>query len=87
MKICWSLSGMFKRVNTHYSFDIPEFKSELIGKDIYLPGQGVVGHITDVFPESDLVYGEIPDGEYSKHILDSKGLNMCSFEIVKETKV
>ena len=73
---------MFRRVNTYHPFDSPEFEDELIGKEIYLPGQGVIGHITEVSPEKDLVYGEIPDGEYSKLVLDSKGLNKCSFEIV-----
>ena len=78
MRITWSLSGMLKGVKP--AIDV----KSLIGKQIYLDNYKTVGYITDVFPETDLVYGEVPDKEYEKLILDSKGTCMCSFEIVKE---
>lgn len=80
MFISWSLSGMLKGVEA--TFDI----ETLIGKPIYLDNYKAVGYITNVFPETDLVYGEVPDKEYDKLILDSKGTAMCSFEIAKEER-
>ena len=73
MFISWSLSGMLKDVEA--TFDI----ESLIGKPVYFKEHKAVGYITDVFPETDLVYAEIPDCNL---ILDSEGTTAtCSFEI------
>lgn len=84
MKIRWSLSGFIKGAEHIYD-DIysPEFKKFMIGKPIYVDRYKEVGHVTDVDPESDCIYGEITNKEYSELILDSKGYNKCGFEIVK----
>lgn len=37
----------------------------------------------DVDPDTDSIYGEVPDGECGEMFLDSKGYNMCVFEIVE----
>lgn len=58
----------------------------MVGKPIYLDRYKKIGYITDVVPEDDLIYAEIPNEEYRDLILDSKGYNMCSFEIVKESE-
>lgn len=86
MKICWSLSGAFKGIKIPYSFDSPEFKSIIIGKPIYLNNYKVAGCITDISPELDLIYGEVPGGDYDIPVLDSKCLNLCIFKVVKEEK-
>lgn len=84
MKICWSLSGAFKGVKIPYSFDSPEFKSGIIGKPIYINHYKVAGCVTDISPELDLIYGEVPEGDYDIPIVESKYLNACMFKVVKE---
>ena len=85
MFICWSLSAMLHRTGIDIN-DTQWVKEHLIGKEIYLDRGKTMGRITNIFPETDLVYGEVPDKEYKEMIFDSKGLHMCSFEIVKEEK-
>lgn len=85
MKISWSLSAMLHRTGIDIN-NTQLVKEILIGKEIYLDRYKTVGHITDVYPETDLVYGEVPDKEYENMILDSRELHMCSFEIAKEDK-
>lgn len=85
MKISWSLSAMLHRTGIDIN-NTQLVKEILIGKEIWLDRGKTIGHITDIFPETDLVYGEIPDKEYEELLFDSKGLHMCSFEIAKEDK-
>lgn len=84
MKISFSLSGFTRRSGNPFNIYSEEFKQTLVGKPVYLDRYKHIGYITDVDPEADLIYAEIPDEQYKELILDSKGYNMCSFEIVKE---
>lgn len=83
MKISFSLSGFTKGVKHLFDINSPEFREDMVGKPIYLDRYKHIGMITDVDPEADLIYAEIPDKEYKELILDSKGYNLCSFEIVR----
>lgn len=84
MKIKFSLSGFIKSVEHIYDDPkSPEFKKFLVGKPIYLDRYKKIGEIVDVDPDTDSIYGEVPDGEYTEMLLDSKGYNMCTFEIVR----
>ena len=76
MKISWSLSGFVKGV-------VLKDIDSLIGKPIYADRYKTEGLITEIDLEHNLIYGEITDKEYEKRILDAKGFNCCSFEIVK----
>lgn len=83
MKIKFSLSGFIKGVEHIYDNPkSPEFKMLLVGKPIYLDRYKKIGEIVDVDPDTDSVYGEVPDDKYSEMCLDAKGYNTCSFEIV-----
>lgn len=84
MKISFSLSGFIRGVEHLFDVNSPEFRMELIGKSVYMNRYKQIGEITDIDPESDLIYAEIPDVKYEKMILDSVGYNMYGFEIVKE---
>lgn len=82
MKIRWSLSEMLRR--TGYDIRCPFTRDVLIGKEVYINGCNSVGHITELDVLNDMVYAEIDANEINKYVVDSKGLNMCMFEIVKE---
>ena len=84
MKIQFSLSGFIKSVKFPFDINSPEFREDIIGLPVYLDRYTQIGRIVDLDPEADLIYAEIPDKKYEKMILDSKGFNMCSFEIIKE---
>lgn len=84
MKIMFSLSGFTKGVKHLFDINSPEFREDIVGKPVYLDGYKHIGIITDVDSESDLIYAEIPDKEYNRLFLNSKGYNNCSFEIVRE---
>lgn len=79
MKIRIPLSNMLRGVELPFALD-----KMFIGKPIYLDWYKEIGHITEVCPETDSIYVDIPDKEYNDMIVDSKGMNLCSFEIVKE---
>lgn len=84
MKIKWSLSGFIRGIE-HACWDprSPEFKNLLVGKSIYLDRYKKIGEIVDIDPDTDSIYGEVSDGECGEMFLDSKGYNMCVFEIVE----
>lgn len=82
MLICCSFSALFTGVKTPFTFDSEEFKKFIVGKPVYLNRYKTVGHIIGVVPEKDLVYAEAPDCELENNILDSMGLNICSFEVI-----
>lgn len=84
MKIQFSLSGFTRGVKHIFDINSPEFREDMVGKPVYLERYKYLGMITDVDPENDLIYAEVPDKKYEKMILDSKGFNMCSFEIAEE---
>ena len=84
MRIIFSLSGFIKGVDHIYN-DVrsPDFKNLLVGKPIYLERYKKIGQIVDVDPDTDSIYAEVLSDECSEKILDSKGYNMCIFEIVE----
>lgn len=83
MKIRFSLSGFIR--NTRCPFDIrsEEFRKHIIGIPVYLDRYKHVGRIVDVDPDLDLIYAGIDDVECKDLILDAKGYNCCSFEIMR----
>lgn len=81
MKIKWSLSGMLKGLAIPLNGET-KLKEFLVGKPIYLDRYKTIGHVIDVDVKNDVIYGEVPDKEYQDMILDSKGCNLCEFEIV-----
>ena len=84
MKIRIPLSGMLRGVKLPFVLDKLHIETIFIGKPIYLDRYKEIGHITEVCPETDSIYADVPDKEYNDMIVDSKGMNLCSFEIVKE---
>ena len=84
MKIRIPLSGMLRGVKLPFDFEKQHIETMFIGKPIYLDRHKTIGHITEVCPETDSIYADVPDKEYNDMILDSNGMNMCSFKIVKE---
>ena len=84
MKISFSLSGFTKGVVHLSDLKSPEFRKYMLGKPVYVDRYKYIGYITDIDPEKDLIYAEIPDVAYEKMILDARCYNMCSFEIIRK---
>ena len=84
MKIRIPLSGMLRGVKIPFVLDKMHIETMFIGNPIYLDRHKTIDHITEVCPETGSIYADVPDKEYNDMILDSKDMNMCSFEIVKE---
>ena len=82
MQIKFSLSGFTRRSGNPFDIYSEEFKASLVGIPVYLDRYKHVGRIVDVDPENDLIYAELDDAECERFILDAKGYNCCSFEIV-----
>lgn len=62
---------------------VRNLKKLLVCKPIYLDRYKKIGEIVDVDHDTDSIYGEVMDGEYTEMLLDSKGYNMCTFELVQ----
>lgn len=82
MKINFSLSGFIRGVNIPVDINSPEFEMSMIGKPIYLENYTEVGKITDIDVGRDLIFAEVTDKEFELQMLDSRGYNKCTFEIV-----
>lgn len=83
MQIKFSLSGFTRRSGNPFDIYSEEFKASLVGVPVCLDRYKHVGRIMDVDPENDLIYAEIDDVECKDTILESRGYNCCSFEIVR----
>lgn len=84
MKINFSLSGFIRGVNIPVDINSPEFEISMIGKPIYLENYTELGKITGIDVSRDLIFAEVTDKEFKRQVLDSKGFNKCTFEIVGE---
>ena len=84
MKINFSLSGFIRGVKIPVDVNNPEFEMSMIGKPIYLENYTEVGKITGIDVNRDLIFAEVTDMEFKRQMLDSKGFNKCSFEVVGE---
>lgn len=84
MKINFSLSGFIRGVNIPVDVNNPDFEISMIGKPIYLENYTELGKITEIDVSRDLIFAEVTDKEFKRQVLDSKGFNKCSFEIVGE---
>lgn len=84
MKINFSLLGFIRGVKIPVDVNTPEFEMSMIGKPIYLENYTEVGKITGIDVSRDLIFAEVTDKEFKHQMLDSKGFNKCTFEIVGE---
>jgi hypothetical protein len=84
MKINFSLSGFISGIKIPVDVNSPEFEMSMIGKLIYLENYTEVGKITGIDVSRDLIFADVTDKEFKRQVLDSKGFNKCTFEIVGE---